>query len=130
MNLEDILADADNEGIHVVLDDDEDRCFIELEEDEFQESQDGVENDQEGEEGGEEVYEVIDDSYDESNGEHVTYKNQYENENVTHYEPIININQEKNNTKKAIFNLNLGEFTVDDDVTPNPDEFSNVEDHR
>lgn len=139
INLEDILADADKEGIHVILDDDEEQCFIELEDDEFEEQHNDryIKKYQQEEDCGE-TYVVVEDTEESQHSQnhvqndHTNYINHYTNQehqysygNPRHYEPEIAIKQENYDGKKAIFNLNLGEFTVDEDPSSHPDEFQN-----
>lgn len=79
---------------------------------------------------GEETYEVFesteDNQYDESQSEYADYANQYPNQvnqsefgDQSQSEHVNDVKQGEYGTKKAIFNLNLGEFTVDEDATLN-----------
>lgn len=139
INLEDILADADKEGIHVILDDDEEQCFIELEDDEFEKHEEKyIQQYQQVEDHGE-AFEVVEHTEDSQHSQdhpvqndHTGYISHYPNqehqygyEKPRHYEPEIAIKQENYDGKKAIFNLNLGEFTVDEDPASHPEEFQN-----
>lgn len=133
INLEDILADADKEGIHVILDDDDDeRGYVKLDDDEFEEMP--VENyiQKYEADGTEESYEVVEDpdelQYEPINNSHD--EDHYEYVNQSQYEPAVNVKQDNSTSKKAIFNLNLGEFTVDEDHASNSVEFQNSDSHR
>lgn len=135
------MADADKEGIHVILDEDDDeQRYVELEEDEFDETQDENYIQQYEGEGNEDTYEVIEDpyksQYHQNQGEHISNATEYENQenhylyvNENQYELEINVKQQQSTSKKAIFNLNLGEFTVDEDAQ-NPEEYQKAESQR
>lgn len=93
------------------------------------------------EDGTEESYEVVEDpdelQYDQYQNEPINNSHDYKNDehhyeyvNQSQYEPAVNVKQDNSTSKKAIFNLNLGEFTVDEDHASNSEEFQNSDSHR
>lgn len=136
LNLEDILNNADEEGLHVLLEDDgEEHCYVEINNSQYEGGTSTVsyiQEYQESEENGE-IFEVAESTeeiqYEES--EEISYVTQHPNQadhaygSQSKYKSVID-NKQKGNTKTAIFNLNLGEFTVDEDATPQPEEYNNT----
>lgn len=128
INLEEILDNADNDGIHVVIND-EDQCYFRTEEEPEENSDDESTEEYEDADMDDEAYEIIEegetqqyeesqDEYLNNDGQYVDQQNQYEYVNESNFEDTNTTSVEHNTlgTKKAIFNLNLGEFTIDDEA--------------
>lgn len=113
INLEDILANADKEGVHVLLDDNE---FVELEDDEFcQTQEDNYEHRDHDVESNENAYQMVDVADDSQFSEHQNEHANFVNHYVIHSEnQYAHENHTKQKNVKGNFNLNLGEFSVDD----------------
>lgn len=116
-----MLENADREGTHVIFNNEDQPCYIEL--DEFQEGEEY------------ELVEETDNIFTENvdSQSQITYEHHYGNqENQSeYYENEDNYQVEvEHNSKKAIFNLNLGEFTVDEDAVSQSVQYQKAKGHR